>query len=295
MKKIIFLFLSLLLVSCPSSVEEKPSSLVIASWNVQNLFNATDEGTEYDEFKSSSGWEEKQYRVRLSKVEAVLGYGELSKASVIVLCEVENEAVVEDILSLSSLKKRGFEYYACAGEEGGAIKTAVISCYPIEEAFIHAFSGIRPVLEVRIRVGDKRLSLLAVHAKSNLGEEEENRRLRERAGRIIESLYYSNESDYFVVAGDFNEEVSSGCVILHPYLWYNFWEDVLNELNCGGSYRYDGTWLKYDNIVCSGGALSGGVECSGILSTIYGYPDAFSRNMLSGVSDHFPVWLRLTQ
>lgn len=296
---IALLFFVCLLTSCPVevSVPEEFSSLVICSWNVQNLFDGVDNATEYAEFTSSSGWNDKQYRVRLAKIETVLGYGELSSASIIVLNEVENENVVSDILSLSSLKKRGFSYYACAGEVGGAIKIAVISCYPITSAHVHSSSGMRPVLEVNFNFSGQRLCVLAVHAKSNLGEEETNLSLRRMTGSIIrdvvDGVYSEDPRALIAVAGDFNENASDAHV-LHDYSsWYIFWEDSSLSLSAPGSYRYNGQWFTYDNIAFSRGALSGGVESGGILSNIYGYPDSFSPRLLSGVSDHFPIWLKI--
>ncbi|MCR5761033.1 MAG: hypothetical protein K6F82_03425 [Sphaerochaetaceae bacterium] len=296
---LVFVIASFLLVSCPLDVEEEEdfSTLVLCSWNVQNLFDGKDNGNEYDEYLSSSGWSDKQYRIRLGKIETVLGYGELLAAKVIVLNEVENEDVVSDLLSLSSLRDRGFEYYACAGEKDGAIKTAVISCYPIVSARTHSSSGIRPVLEVNLNVCGRTVCVLAVHAKSNRGEEEENVELRSTTGRIIreisDSVLTENPSAIVAVAGDFNESASSSNVLSEYFRWYVFWEDSSLTLDAPGSYYYDGQWLQYDNIALSCGALSGGVETSGILSTIYGYPNVFSKSLLSGVSDHYPVWVKI--
>ncbi len=301
MKKIFVVFLvsSFLFTSCPVdlSLSEKEDSIVICSWNVQNLFDGVDNGNEYEEFLTSSGWNDKQYRVRLAKIETVFGYGELSSASIVVLNEVENEGVVQDILSLSSFKKRGFSYFACAGEEGGAIRIAVISRYPIVSAFVHSSVGMRPVLEVNFNFSGQRLCVLAVHAKSNLGDQEENISLRAKTGEIIGGVASSVQSEdpgaVIAVAGDYNECAGDGNVLRGDQSWYVFWEDQSLSLSAPGSYRYNGQWFTYDNIALSRAAVDAGVESGGILSTIYGYPDSFSSRLLSGVSDHFPVWVRL--
>jgi hypothetical protein len=46
----------------------KAESLVIASWNVQALFDGKDSGNEYGDYRADAGWTEEKYRSRLNAV-----------------------------------------------------------------------------------------------------------------------------------------------------------------------------------------------------------------------------------
>ena len=86
-----------------------------------------------------------------------------------------------------------------------------------------------------------------------------------------------------------------------PGSWYCFWEDQGLSLWPNGSYWYSGSWRCYDNILVSLSGRDGaglevndcGVVFKGILSTADSKPAAWNRRLLTGVSDHLPVWVML--
>jgi endonuclease/exonuclease/phosphatase family metal-dependent hydrolase len=81
----------LLLTGCAAS----PSFL---TYNVQNLFDAADDGAEYAEYRSENGWDEKAYRNRLARVErAVRAAASGHRLECIVLQEVESIEVAETL------------------------------------------------------------------------------------------------------------------------------------------------------------------------------------------------------
>lgn len=302
MRKIIIIVLSvlLLLTSCGLKEEAVFDTVTIASWNVANLFDGKDDGNEYSEYQTQNGWTDSQYKVRLKKIETVLGYENLKDAKIIVLNEVENENVVQDILSLSSVQKRGFCYYALCGEEDGAINTAVISSLPITVANVHAITGQRPVLEVNVNTIQGDITVLAIHGKSNLGDAETDISQRIATGQVIEKLVQFVKAERplctIVLAGDFNEEVSDSHIIVNQKSWDNFW-DKTNGLNASGSYLYQDTWEKFDNVLvlknCPWQLEAGNVVFYGILQNANQEIDAWKRYLLSGVSDHLPVWIKI--
>lgn len=280
MKHRISFFLCLCIVLCLSvSCQEaeagaaEENSLIIAAWNVQNLFNANDDGTEYEEYLSSSGWKQTYYKARLSALSEVLSYQPLARAGVFVLNEVENRDVVFDILNLSSIKNKGFKYYAVAGEKGGAISTAVISKTPIYSVRVHDFVACRPILQVEIHLMEKQIFLLAVHGKSKLGDAESGKMLRYELALalndIADELFVENPGCAVVIAGDFNEasedvnmmadvRLSSNrftdCPLKvagneDPFNWYSIWLDGNVVFDAQGSYFYDGKWECIDNIL----------------------------------------------
>lgn len=317
----LYIFLALhLFVSCQEAEARAVTedSLTIATWNVQNLFNAVDDGTEYEEYLGSSGWTQTYYKARLSAVSEVFTYGQLSKAGVIVLNEVENRDVVVDILGLSPLKNRGFKYYAVSGAKDGAINTAVISKTPIYSVRVHDFVVGRPILQVEIHLMEKQIFLLAIHGKSKLGDAENAKMLRYELAlalnEIAEGLFVENPGCAVVIAGDFNEgsedlnmmadvrlssNTFSDCPLKvsgteDSYTWYSVWLDYNSAFDAQGSYYYNGQWEKIDNILVKNIKTEGcGVIFEKILKNSEGLPSVWNRNLLSGVSDHLPVWVEV--
>lgn len=298
-RKLLILSVLILTITACTQKTEIVDSIVIASWNVANLFNGQDDGNEYEEYTSQGHWTENQYRTRLKKIETVLNYEGLKDASIIVLNEVENESVLEDILRLGSVAKRGFCYYACCGEEDGAIKIGLISKMPIENAYIHAIEGQRPILEVDFNIDSTLLTVLAIHGKSNLGDQNEDALVRNTCGKVIESLCLQIKSarplSTIVLAGDFNEEFSDGNIVQNTMFWDCFWNR--SGLTVPGSYYYREQWKSYDNILIDKNGTwktdQAGVVFYGILQSIDNTPDSWKRYLLSGVSDHLPVWIKI--
>lgn len=309
------------LTGCPLNKQSQISkTLTVVSWNLQNMFNAVKDGNEYDEYLPSHGWNEGAYKQRLSCLSTVLNYEVMKDADIFVFNEVENESTVEDIIRAANLQKRGFLYYATAGEKGGAIKTAVVSKLPIVDVRIHSIDGVRPILQVELQNLGERLFILAVHAKSNLEGIRETAPKRLEQAEIISNIARDIEAEnpdaLVIVAGDLNEtfedknmmcdfRLSSSCPLLllpefQDKTWYCPWLDSENDFPVYGSYMYQNEWRCYDNILISkaGGDNKGwefseaGVIFHGILQTTDNRPNTFRRELLSGVSDHLPVWVR---
>ena len=294
MKKHIHLILIvLLLCSCSGCDKEETQGFTVASWNVQNLFDSINDGTEYSEYKHQNGWSDTAYRARLKTAASVLKEGDLGKADIIVLNEVENQNVVLDLMGqLDS----SYLWYAVASEDGGAISLAVISRIPMKNAKIHSIEGARPIIESQFEIDSMEVFVFAVHAKSNLGDSDENFELRRLLGQALDGLVTLTLQEYpdslVIIAGDFNEEPWDGNVIRNFEIWRCFWEDF--ERGVIGSYYYNDSWRCYDNILLSSDMIdSWGVVTDGIVTTEDGLPNRWDRLTLSGVSDHLPVWVRI--
>ena len=294
---------------------EKDSSICVASWNVQNLFNAVYDGNEYDEYKPESGWNEEAYRRRISNAATVIGYLPVSGELIVVLNEVEGPDVIEDLIKSNDLVHSGLRWYACTGSEDSAVQTAVVSSIPISYANVHDVGdGLRPVLEVCFETDRGRLFVIAVHFKSNIGGTDETAALREAGARVVAEvaavIEQENPGCLVMVCGDMNEECwderlmgKSGPLPASDTFgrrsWYCFWKDAGSMLWPNGSYWYGGSWKCYDNILVSASGKDGtglemtgcGVVFKGILSSAGKKPAAWDRRLLTGVSDHLPVWV----
>ncbi len=298
MKKIkiitFYLFVLFLFVSCNDGKKENKNLIYLATWNVQNLFNGKDDGNEYSEYKLSSGWSDKYYRLKLNTISDVLAYDNLFNSDILVLNEVENESVLEDLLNTKKLKNN-WKYYVMAGELTGAIKIAIVSKIPIINAFVHAVEGARPVLQADFNSSIGIISVLAIHAKSNLNDEIANIEKRDNLGIVLDKIYrkikIEDPKRIIVIMGDFNENVEDMHVIKNPSFWDVSWDHVNDDKSLHGSYCYNGEWFKYDNILLSIPLIKdSGVILDGITTTLEGIPNAYNRRLLSGASDHLPVW-----
>ena len=322
MEKAKAFFICILILLCVSSCSgqapaEGKSALCVATWNVQNLFNAVLDGAEYDEYKPSSGWTEAMYLRRLSNAAKVLSYLPEAGDYVIVLNEIEGPDVAEDLLFQQELRKLGLRWYACTSKEGSPIQSAVVSSLPITGARIHEVDEeLRPVLEVEIEAGGEKVFIFAVHFKSNVGGTAQTQEARSRAAAVVNRIALTtameNPGALMLVCGDLNDECwedrtlgRDGEIRVSDTFcrdsWYCFWMDESLPVWPQGSYFYGGSWKSYDNILVSqsGGDRSGlefldaGVVFEGIIRTADSKPFAWNRNLLTGVSDHIPVWVLL--
>ena len=296
---------------------EKNTSICVATWNVQNLFNAEPDGNEYDEYKPESGWDRKAYSKRLSNAAKVFGYLPDAGDLIVVLNEVEGPDVVEDLIKAADLADSGLRWYACTESENASVQTAVVSSVPISYANVHEVGdGLRPVLEVCLETDRGKLFILAVHFKSNIGGTEETE-VRREAGALVAAQVASviegeNPGCLVMICGDMNEECWDGKIMgssgplpasgtFGRRSWYCFWQDPDVSLWPNGSYWYGGSWKCYDNILVSASGRDGaalevcscGVVFKGILVGTGNRPSSWDRRLLTGVSDHLPVWVML--
>lgn len=316
---IIALLALILLPSCDArSAAEQKGTLCVATWNVQNLFDAEPDGNEYDEYTPSSGWGQRAYENRLAAARRVLDNLPLSGDYILVLNEIEGPYVVEDLINSHDLIKLGLRYFACTEETWSPIQIAVASSMPISDARVHAVGeNLRPILEVEFETGFGKIFVLACHFKSNVGgvtETESQRILAARtAAQISRTLEAENPGALVLICGDLNEECTVGEALsgegplpcgstFSRGQWYDFWMDGDSVPWPGGSYWYDGAWRSYDNILISlaGNDLWGwDYSDSGVVFTQFqkaadGKPFAWDRRLLKGISDHLPVWVRFS-
>ena len=191
--------------------EASKDHLTIVSWNVQNLFDGKDNGSEYDDFLNSSGWNGEKYQARLESIAAALKGESGVKADIIALVEVENEGVVSDLADKSFLDY-GFTFFA--NVEGSSVGLGVLSALPVTSSSVHSFhsgdSSIpRPVAEVWVDTGTGPLVLLVCHWKSKLGGEGRTEALRRSGAALIArrllEIETENPGTAVVIMGDLNE------------------------------------------------------------------------------------------
>jgi len=194
------------------------SRISIMAYNVMTLFDAKDDGGEYEDFSVARGlWDETRYKARLDSVaEAVFAFDSGSSPpgpDVLCLEETEGAAVLED-LRTGALARARYRYSAAADKEGGPFANCVLSRLPIRSAAAHSATvggekAGRDVLEVELDAGGARLVVFICHWKSKVGGAEATEEARREAaalvrGRVAARLK-ADPNAAVVVCGDFNE------------------------------------------------------------------------------------------
>ncbi len=178
-------------------------------YNVENLFDMVDNGTEYPEYKPGAyNWTLSTVQTKLDNIASVIA--EIN-AHIAVLVEIENENAVKELLSALRKKKCEYPYYALGDQPNRTITIPVIlSRFPLFNTQWHGVAAFvdgdtvfsRNILETDVFLGQDTLKVFACHWPSKI--EPESRRvgaakvLKERLDRIPRSTPY-------LIAGDFNE------------------------------------------------------------------------------------------
>ncbi|MBI3019696.1 MAG: endonuclease/exonuclease/phosphatase family protein [Deltaproteobacteria bacterium] len=213
------------------------SEISIMTYNVENLFDATDDGVKQEdpaylpmEVKkrwmvnkclSRNGfyrmlceeldWTQEKYEAKLQKIAKVLLDYNSGGADVISFEELENRRVITDLWR-KYLKPRGYRtlvHFESASARG--IDVGIVSRFPLASApIVHSvdLSDIddhptRDIVEARFHVeGGKQLRIAANHWPSQNNSTE----ARLRAAAVIKTIATKAQSQgtYFVAMGDFN-------------------------------------------------------------------------------------------
>lgn len=326
MKTFISIFLSILilLLSCSSETDQNDRDLTVISYNVQNLFDDLEVGTEYPEFKKYSGWSSELYNKRLSLFQKLFKKEHYSDADIIILEEVESKEVLSALLD-SGLRRRGFIYYGIVEDEN-PISVGYISKISMKTVTLHKTGDQRTLLCLEIMKNDMQLVIVALHAKSNVGDDDEAREKRKEYARHILFLSEYYERVPLIIIGDFNTEprtdtqdmlsdvactkvevaLSEGSVPItgeiekaDGFVLYDPSYDNYMPLSSDGSYYYNGHWYIYDRALVNRCLIDSTVDISfDILgddtASTYGTPLPFDRITGVGYSDHFAVKLKIS-
>ncbi len=184
------------------------------SYNVQNIFDDSDNGTEYPEFDPGGGqWGTSQYNTRLFNLSEVIRRSISGGPDVIALQEIENSRVAEDLVE-NYLKGMDYNYIIVTDTEDSAIQLGFISRLEFNEVMVHQIfldghTTGRAILEVSIVTDAGTLIVFNNHWKSKLGGENETEQERIASAaalkrRILE-LSLDDPLPGIVVLGDLNE------------------------------------------------------------------------------------------
>ncbi|SFV56253.1 hypothetical protein MNB_SM-7-369 [hydrothermal vent metagenome] len=181
------------------------TTLKIAEYNVQNLFDLHYDGSEYKEYipNSSSNWNKRTYNIKLKHIARVI---KDLDADIVALEEVENLHSLKDLRK--TLQRMGvyYRYYAIADAKATTVKVAVLSKIPFvykKEIWVSHTKEYRNILELKYKVGHESFYLFVNHWKSKSGAESRRIVSAKALKQRIEQIGYDKN---IIITGDFNSD-----------------------------------------------------------------------------------------
>ena len=287
--------------------------LTLLTWNVQNLFDDVDDGTEYPEFDPEKGWSRADFWSRCEALAKVIREAVPGGPDLLVLEEIESPRALE-VLTDRFLGGQGYQYSLITPPEFPGMRTAILARWPILRAGVHypevpAAGSLRPILEAEFDLGGRRLVVLANHWKSRIPTPAATEGQRVASALVLaerfEALEARDDLPLVVAVGDFNTSVElsrsapskafSGTTertLIGNTVLFDPWETAGEP---SGSYVYKGEWNRLDHILLSVASLrAGDWEAGGFFPVRYApEPLAWSPRSRKGVSDHFPLVITL--
>lgn len=259
----------------------KPREVAVGFYNVENYFDTINDPEKSDEDFTPSGknaWNTERYRDKTAKLATVIaGMGE-DLPAIVGLCEVENEAVLRDLIAEDALAKGKYDVIHFTSLDTRGIDAAMIyrkkifSPEHIETLFVNLGHDMRPTREILYVNGYLRggplLHVFVNHWPSRYGGQEASEPKRLEAAKVlreaVDAIISQNQNASVLIMGDFNDypdnnsvrEVLSAKGANESGLLVNLMYG--EEANHRGTYNYRGDWGFLDQIIVSRTMVEGG-------------------------------------
>jgi endonuclease/exonuclease/phosphatase family metal-dependent hydrolase len=284
--KISFLLLLLTLTTLINNrlFAQNQDSLLVAFWNLENLFDTKDDPDKNDEQFLPDGdreWTDERLDQKLFKLARVIrSMNNYYGADILGVCEVEHQSVLE-LLTSKFLSDINYKIAYLESPDNRGIDNGLI--YNADKFFELSVSGdtvhladdwpTRLILKVKLLTKwNDTLSVYVNHwpSRSRGRELSEPNRINaaETVRKSVDKEFSNNPNAKIVIIGDFNDEPSN--ISIHNYLkaleldcklpesisivnssdLYNISYSTYNDSL--GTYLYKGDWNMLDQIILSG-------------------------------------------
>lgn len=283
MRKSFLPFISLLLIigfySC--SVKQSPE-VIIAFYNVENLFDTIDDPITNDaEFlpDGKQKWDSKKYAYKLDQLSKVLSsIDTLNFPAIIGLCEVENRLVLEDLIKHSNLKDGNYSIIHKDSPDFRGIDNALIyraDFYtPIANEWINVSFPFDPDYTTRdilytsgVIYESETIHIFVNHWTSRWGGAEVTEPKRFYIANLIKTytdkILESDPTANIIIMGDLNDNPTDKSIVEHllakqPETNIDN-QDLYNtstaKFLAGEGSLYYRSWDLFDQIIVSGNLL----------------------------------------
>ena len=286
---------------------EAQSTRTIAFYNVENLFDTLDHPVKNDnEFlpEGSYEWTSERYKTKLARINQVID--SLRVPMILGLCEIENKAVVQDVVNAGSMKNtHAIVHFESLDQRG--IDNAIIydkTVLTLVQSGIIRFDMPKPstpsrdIVWAKFSRGKDTILTMVNHWPSRYGGqvESEPKRLVASiaASAFIDSVLNENKKMNIIFMGDLNDNPENKSVDLIA--------ESLKPM-IGGSHNYRGEWSILDHMMVSKAFLKKRTKVKKRTAEIY-TPEFLlteyrgnivpkrmygGRKYLGGYSDHLPI------
>lgn len=189
------------------------TTLKIATYNVENLFDLEKEGYKYKEYKpnTKSLWNKKNYKIKLNNISDVI---KDIDADIIALQEIHSLKALKDLRF--TLKQKGlyYQYFSIADKKTTAIKVAILSKIPFvysKELKVTSSFKYRNILETKFKINNQNLYIFVNHWKSKAGPESMRIVSAKKLRNRINQLGYNKN---IILLGDFNSHYEENIIFL---------------------------------------------------------------------------------
>jgi predicted extracellular nuclease len=312
------LLLAVVCVSCKTTPQL--STRTIGFYNVENLFDTIDGINDDAEFlpAAKKQWNSEKYNEKLNHVNQVID--QWNNPLLIGLCEIENAAVVRDVMRTSSkIQNYGLVHYESPDARG--IDVALL--YDSLTIKLNKSGRLRytlpgkdepssrDILWAKFTINKDTIMAMVNHWPSRTGgvEKSEPNRIAaaQTARKFIDSLLTVNKNYKIVFMGDLNDHPSDKA----PQLIAEKLSPMITEKSgeFGGTHSWNGKFDVLDHIFVSEGFMiakklkivpnSGKIGSYDFLLGEYKGNIVPARtyagdNYLGGYSDHFPVTVEVS-
>jgi len=317
-----------LLFSLPLLLLSKPFK--VATYNVENLFDASYQGSEYEEYiPGKHNWNKRMVEIKLNHTAEVIC--DLD-ADILGLQEIENKNIFKQLIKKLEKVGCGYKYSAITHKKGASIQVALLSRYAIKKKSdiqVSYSPRVRNILEVDVDMDGEILTLFINHWKSKAYKGYESKRIK-YAKALQARISGLSPSKEYIILGDFNSDYNAYLTLseknndtqgktafsdilqtkIEEYQitkakigWhYTLWKELSVEDRW--SHKFYGKKSSLDQIVLPKHMFDGkgidyvnnsfGVFKAGYLFTKQGYINRWryknGKHKAKGYSDHLPVF-----
>lgn len=260
-------------------------------YNLENLFDIeNDPATNDDEFTpgGSRRWTNKRLYTKLNNIyKVIMAVGGWEPPAIVGMCEAENLFVLQKLIYETPLKKFDYDIIHYDSPDNRGIDVAMIyrknDFTPLHSEPVPVIipddtsSKTRDILYVKGLIGDLEMVHIFInHWPSRFGGYMESKPKRDRAAEILkhktDSLFAVNPAVSIIIMGDFNDGVEDQSIAevlqtknpdenSRPGLLYNLMRVERAHWKYG-TLKYREYWDTFDQVIVSGGLLSGSSNLS---------------------------------
>jgi len=177
----------------------------VATYNVENLFDAKYSGTEYQEYTRKHNWTEEMVEIKLNHIAEVIC--DLN-ADILGLQEIENEPILRALQKKLDEVGCAYPYLAITHTKSASVQVGLLSRFAItttKEIEVDTAPGTRNILEAVVMVHNAPLHIFVNHWKSRARGGWESKRMvyAKALKKRLDALPGSTE---YLLLGDFNTD-----------------------------------------------------------------------------------------